>query len=122
MILREAETGRAIAEQAEIADTFWKRGIGLIGRKSLAEGAALWLEPCNGIHTFGMRFAIDVLYLDKNGVALRLLPNTRPNRICLPLRGVRVTVEFPAGTLAARNVCGGARYELVPPSPPVKSP
>ncbi len=112
MILRDAETGQIIAANVERADTFAKRAIGLIGRRSLAEDAALWLEPCNGIHTFGMRFAIDALYLDRAGVALRVLRNIRPNRICLPMRAVRVTVEFPAGTLAARGVEAGRRYAL----------
>ena len=112
MTLRDADTGRIIAANVEMADTVAKRAIGLLGRKTLAEGYALWLEPCNGIHTFGMRFAIDVLYLDKNGIALRLLPDVRPNRMRLPLRGVRVTVEFPAGTLAAQSVRVGEHYLL----------
>ena len=111
-MLRDAETGRVIAENVERADTFTKRAVGLLGRKMLAESAALWLEPCNGIHTFGMCFAIDALYLDKDGIALRVLPDVRPNRLRLPMRGARVTVEFPAGTLAAQGVTAGRRYLL----------
>ena len=110
--LRDAETGRIIAANVEMADTFKKRALGLIGRKFLAENTALWLESCNGIHTFGMRFAIDALYLNKEGIALRVLCNVKPNRICLPMRGVRVTVEFPAGTLAAQDIAAGRRYVL----------
>lgn len=112
MRLRDADTGRIIAANVEMADTSAKRAVGLLGRRGLEQNSALWLEPCNGIHTFGMRFAIDVLYLDKAGIALRVLPNVRPNRMRLPLRGVRVTVEFPAGTLAALGVKAGGRYLL----------
>ena len=110
--LRDAETGRIIAANVERANTFAKRAIGLLGRKALADDSGLWIEPCNGIHTFGMRFAIDALCLDKDGIALRVLSNVKPNRIRLPMRGVRVTVEFPAGTLQAQEVEAGRRYIL----------
>ena len=110
--LRDAETGRIIAANVERADTFAKRAFGLLGRKALAEDAALWIEPCNGIHTFGMRFAIDALCLNKEGIALRVYSNVRPNRVRLPMRGVRVTLEFPAGTLQAQGVAAGKRYVL----------
>ena len=62
-------------------DTFFKRFKGLMGRKSLAEGAGLLIEPCNQIHTFGMKFAIDTLTLDKDDVILYIDHEIQPGKI-----------------------------------------
>jgi uncharacterized membrane protein (UPF0127 family) len=110
--LRDAETGRVLVSRLEVADTAWKRAVGLLGRRSLAANTGLWLEPCNGVHTLAMRFPIDVLFLDREGRAIRLVESLRPWRFCGPVRGGRVVVELPAGTLAARAVRPGARYRM----------
>jgi uncharacterized membrane protein (UPF0127 family) len=108
--LCEAETGRVLVPRLEVGDSALKRALGLMGRAHLAEDSGLWLEPCNGIHTFFMRFPIDVLILDAQGLALRTLPAVRPWRFCLPVRGGRTVVELPAGTLAAQGIRQGGRY------------
>lgn len=107
--LRLAETGQVVAERLETADTAWKRVVGLIGRKTMPPGTGLWLEPCNGIHTLLMRFPIDVLVLDRAGTVLRVVPHLRPWRYCGPIRGARIVVELPAGTLASIPVAVGSR-------------
>jgi uncharacterized membrane protein (UPF0127 family) len=112
--LREAETGRIVVARLELADTAWKQAIGLLGRRALAGDAGLCLSPCNGIHTLGMRFALDVLFLDRNGMALRLAANVRPWRICGPMWRARTVIELPAGTLARQQLAQGRRYEVVP--------
>ncbi len=106
----EAETGRVLIPRLEVADTAWKRSLGLMGRRPLTSDTAMWLEPCNGIHTFLLRFPIDVLILDSQGRALRTISGLRPWRIVLPIRGGRTTVELPAGTLAAHGIQPGGRY------------
>lgn len=108
--LRETDTGYILVPRLRIADTAWKRAVGLLGRAMLEAGEGLWLEPCNGIHTLGLRFPIDVLFLDAEGRALRLVSNLRPWRLCGPVRGARIVVELPAGTLAACRIRKGARY------------
>jgi hypothetical protein len=112
--LREAETGRIVVARLEPANTPWKQAIGLLGRRELAPDAGLALTPCNGIHTLGMRFALDVLFLDRDGVAVRLAPNIRPWRICGPVWRARTVVELPAGAIACQGLELGRRYELVP--------
>ena len=61
--------GVELSSKAEVARTFRKRTKGLIGRslQEFAQGGALWIVPCDGVHTFGMRFPIDAAYLDSKG-------------------------------------------------------
>jgi uncharacterized membrane protein (UPF0127 family) len=110
--MREADTGRVVVARLEIADTLWKQTVGLLGRSNLAPDYGLWLEPCNGIHTLGMRFPIDVLFLDKEGRALRLLSHVKAWRFCGPLWKARTVVELPAGTIQARALQVGRRYQI----------
>ena len=87
-----------ICTKAEYANTFFKRFKGLMGRKSLAEGAGLFLEPCNQIHTFGMKFAIDTLTLDKDNVILYIDHEIQPGKIRKMVSKGRRVLELPSGT------------------------
>ena len=58
-------TGKVLAEQMEVPQTFVGRGIGLMFRRRLAPGTGMWIEPCNGIHMLCMNFAIDAVFLDR---------------------------------------------------------
>jgi uncharacterized membrane protein (UPF0127 family) len=108
--MREADTGRIVVAHLEIADNLWKQTVGLLGKARLEPEYGLWLEPCNGIHTFGMRFPIDVLFLDREGRTLRVVSHLRSWRICGPVRKARTVVELPAGTIQARALQVGKRY------------
>ena len=110
--LCEFAAGRVLAPRLEVADAGWKRAVGLLGRKCLDADSGLWLTPCNGVHTLLMRFPIDVLYLDKHGVVLRVVPNLRPFRVALPLRGTRTMLELPANSCAALEIVPGTRLML----------
>ncbi|MEA2646451.1 MAG: uncharacterized protein QOE92_1534 [Chloroflexota bacterium] len=98
--------GGVIVEDLEVARTSWSRFVGLMGRESLAQGGGLWIEPCNSIHMFFMRFAIDVLFLDRQNRVKKVMLNLRPWRISPIVFGARTTVELPAGTLADRSLEG----------------
>lgn len=114
--LTDAETGDVLIPRLEMADTLWKQTVGLLGRARLAPDEALWLEPCNAVHTFAMRFPMDLLFLDKGGRALRLIENLRPWRIGGPVRGAKVVVELPAGTIARLGLQAGKHYGAEPAS------
>ncbi|TYZ29256.1 DUF192 domain-containing protein [Selenomonas caprae] len=62
----------------EIADSFWQRFLGLMGRKKLARGTGLLLAPCNSIHMCFMRFSIDAVYIDKEYRVLKVVRDLRP--------------------------------------------
>ncbi|MDD5477956.1 MAG: DUF192 domain-containing protein [Candidatus Omnitrophica bacterium] len=88
-----------LADKARMADTFWKRLVGLLNRNSLEKGEALVLKPANSIHTFFMGFPIDVLFLDKNGKVIGLFPVFRPFHITSVYFGASLAIELPADTL-----------------------
>jgi uncharacterized protein len=62
------------------AETFFERGQGLLGCKGLAEGHGMLISPCNSIHTFFMKFAIDVIFLSKEDQILTIKHNMKPQR------------------------------------------
>jgi uncharacterized membrane protein (UPF0127 family) len=100
-------SGKELALQLAVADTLFARLKGLLGSSELPAGTGLWIKPCNSIHTFGMRFPIDALFLDQErrvvGVALAL----RPNRLSRIHFGARSALELPAGTIAEAGSCVG---------------
>jgi uncharacterized protein len=106
--------GRVVA-RADVARSWTRRGRGLIGRRGL-EGV-LWLEPCRSVHTVGLRFAIDVAYLDAGGRVL-LVRRLRPGRLGRARRGTRVVVEAEAGSFDAWGVAVGSTLTLHTPRPP----
>ena len=90
--------GRVVADQVEIAASFWSRGKGLIGRKSLPQGYGLVLRPCGSIHMFFMSIPLDVLHLDKDGRVVKILHGIKPWRAGPLVPKSRWVVELPAGT------------------------
>jgi len=90
-----------LAHHATAARTFVERLRGLMFRPSLAQGEALVLFGDNSIHTFFMRFPIDVLYLDREGRVLRLEEAMPPWRVGPVVDGCRIIVELPPGTIRA---------------------
>lgn len=86
-----------------MADTPASRGKGLLGRDSLADGSGLWIVPCSSIHMFGMRFAIDVIYLDRSQRVVKMVRDLKPWRLSAAW-GAHSVVELPAGALASVDV------------------
>ena len=104
---------RELAFVVVIADSALKRMKGLLGRETLEDGHSLLLKPCKGIHTIGMRFPIDVIFLDKRNVAIAVKRNLPPNRFTqLYIKATRV-LELPAGILSATKTEVGDVIEIV---------
>jgi hypothetical protein len=97
--IRNRTRKTVLATEADTADTSRKRRVGLLKHKSLPPGQGLWIVPCEGVHTFGMKFPIDVLYLNRKKKILKVRPHMGPRRISLCLRAHSV-LELPAGTIA----------------------
>jgi uncharacterized membrane protein (UPF0127 family) len=97
-----------LATHLEVADNTYTRRKGLLGREGLAPGSGLWIYPCESVHTFSMRFAIDLVYLDRDCVVKKVRSAVRPGRLsaCLAARSV---IELPAGTVAATGTMVGDR-------------
>jgi uncharacterized membrane protein (UPF0127 family) len=105
-------TNACLVASGAVADTFWSRGKGLIGRQDLAHGDGLLIDPCSSIHCFFMSIPIDVLYLDKEDRVVGMDKNLRPWRIGGFYRGARRVLELPSGTLAQNMIAIGERLEI----------
>ncbi len=101
-----------LATRLEVANTGPKRNKGLLGRKSLAPGEGLWIVPCESVHTFGMQFAIDLIYLDRNLRIKKVRSNVVPWRISLCLSAHSI-LELPPGTIGRTESHVGDTVELL---------
>jgi uncharacterized membrane protein (UPF0127 family) len=108
-------TSKAVATMVEIAATRSTRRRGLLGRDGLDQATAMLLAPCGSVHTVGMRFAIDVVFVDRQGYAVKVVHNLRPWRIALAAHG-RAVIEMAAGSLGEEEVLPGDRLYLAPVS------
>ena len=106
--LRVTNSTRAqlLADRADIADTSATRNRGLLKHTKLDPGEGLWIVPTQSVHTFMMKFTIDVVYLNKKKQILKLRPNMVKSRIsaCLSAHSV---LELPAGTVDATGTQKG---------------
>ncbi len=103
--------GRLLADRAGIADTSAKRRTGLLKHTGLAPGEGLWIVPCEGVHTFFMKFPIDVVFLNKTREVVKIRPHMGRRRITLSLRAHSV-LELPAGTIEETGTQPGDQLEL----------
>jgi uncharacterized membrane protein (UPF0127 family) len=109
--------GQQLADSAELARSFWTRGLGLMGRAALPPGYALIIYPEWSIHTFFMRIPIDVLFVGRDGLVLGLreaMPPNRPFAGVVPWRGQYV-VELPSGVIVATGSAVGDQLVVSPP-------
>lgn len=95
-----------------IAADWWSRLRGLLGHAPLQPGEGLLLRGENAIHTFGMTFAIDVLFLDRTGRVVHLISAMPPWRISPLVTRARDVLELPAGIIAQTNTALGDQIEL----------
>lgn len=100
MIALNQTTGEVLARDVEIADTHMSRAIGLLSRSGLASSEGLWIVPSRGVHTWGMRFPIDVIAIDNAGVIVDCVPAMKPWRMRMPKKGTLGVLELAAGRLA----------------------
>jgi hypothetical protein len=103
--------GTMVADRADIADTSLKRRTGLLKHTGLETGEGLWITPCEGVHTFGMKFTIDVVFLNKKKKILKIRPNMVKRRMALSILAHSV-LELPAGRLAETGTVAGDELEF----------
>lgn len=103
-----------LATALAVADTHWRRLRGLLGLTvdDFGNGRGLWIVPCRGIHTLGMGFAIDVLYLDHGLKVVGIQPDVRPWRVTPVLMQATSVLELPCGTAAETKTAVGDTIEI----------
>lgn len=107
--VRNDRSGVEVASSVTVADRWWRRALGLLGRHTLCRQEGVLLEPCGAVHTIGMSFAIDVAFLDVDGRVLSTRQALPPGRLARGGRTVRSTLELHAGALAHADTRPGDR-------------
>ncbi|MDP9261141.1 MAG: DUF192 domain-containing protein [Actinomycetota bacterium] len=103
--------GLVVCERCIVADSPLPRMRGLLGRRNLGSDEGVLLRPAGSIHTFFMRFPIDVVFLDRDGRVLRVAESVRPWRTAAA-RGARAVLELRAGESERRRVAVGDVLEV----------
>ena len=106
-----ARTGSVVATAVELADTRAARNRGLLGRDGMEPASALILLPCFSVHTMFMRFPIDVVFVDRDGVVVRVVTDLPPWRMAASFRAHAV-IEMMAGSVLYRDILPGDRLYL----------
>jgi len=107
-------TGVSLASALETASTPWRRAKGLLGRNALPRGGALLIRPCRAVHTWFMRFSIDVVFVDDHQRVVRIVHRLELFRTAWGGRRARAVIELPAGCADAAGVIEGDRVEFGP--------
>lgn len=107
--LRAVNTARGsvLGVRVGLADRWWLRLRGLMGRGSLEPGEGLILRPCRAVHMSGMSFPLDVAFLDRAGVVVAVYHALPPGARTRWHRGARDALELPVGTLATTGTAVG---------------
>jgi uncharacterized membrane protein (UPF0127 family) len=113
LTLVNARSGRIVASAVEVALTRLTRRRGLLERTGLDPASALILAPCFMVHTASMRFAIDVIFVDRSGRIVRIVRDLRAWRIAASLAAY-ATIELAAGALESRDVAVGDQLYVEP--------
>jgi hypothetical protein len=102
--------GKIVLDKIIMADTYSKRLQGLLGRKGLEDKEGMMIVPCNSIHTYRMKFPIDVLFVDKDNVVLKVLRDFKPGRMGPFVLKSRYVMEAEAGSF--RGIEKGDKLEF----------
>ena len=101
-----------LATHVRVADTSLERGTGLLKDTALAEGHALWIVPCNSIHSFAMKFVFDAIFLDRDLRVVHLVREMKPWRISKIKFSAKSVLELPAGVISASGTQLGDQFAM----------
>jgi uncharacterized membrane protein (UPF0127 family) len=103
-----------LATRVRLAATHWSRFRGLMGTEAsrFPSGEGLWIVPCHGVHTFAMRFPIDVVYLDRGKVVVHIEENLKPWRLAAVRISAASVLELPGHTLNSTRTAIGDEIEI----------
>lgn len=104
-----------VASRLRVADSHWTRLRGLMGTPvaQFAAGHGLWIVPSHGVHTFAMRFPIDVIYLDSSNTVIHIVENLQPWRVTQVRMDATSILEVPAHTIFQTGTAVGDPLEIV---------
>jgi uncharacterized membrane protein (UPF0127 family) len=107
------EGAELLLENLELAESFWARGKGLLGRKKIEDNEALWIKPCNNIHTFFMKFRIDCIFIDKKMEIQKIVSDIPSFRLIGPFWKSFSVIETQAGFAEKKKLKTGDQLYVV---------
>jgi uncharacterized protein len=113
MQLKNSSKNQIISSQLEVAKSVLARMQGLLGRDSISQESALWITPCNNIHTWFMKFPIDAVFVDRKLIVKSVHSNIQPWRLIWPQIQAHSVFELPAGRANATNIQPGDQLDVV---------
>ncbi|NQY99540.1 MAG: DUF192 domain-containing protein [Bdellovibrionales bacterium] len=112
--LVNTSNGQTLANFVEVASTFAQRNKGLLGRETLDSNRTLWIHKCPSIHTFFMKFRLDVIFVDRNLKVTSVHRDVGPWRLIFYGGwGAKDVFEFTAGALSNREVQPGDQLNVI---------
>jgi len=108
---------RFVATNVAVANSYFRRLVGLLGktRRWARAGQGLWIVPSHGVHTIGMLFPIDLIFLDREKNVVRLEEHVKPFRISIGSLRTHSVLELPAHTVFRTGTCVGDQLEFLKP-------
>lgn len=106
------KNGKELSDNIQVATHLFERMKGLLGKNELRAGESLWIKPCMSIHTFFMKFPIDVIFLNKQNEVIAAIENLQPNRLTSLYPKAVSVLELPAGTIEATATVIGDEIEI----------
>lgn len=106
--------GQEIATKVRIANTFFKRFIGLLCDKKIEAHEGLLIDPCNQVHTFGMKFDIDVVFVSKSGEIIHTESQMTPGKVSPTIIKCQKVLELKSGTVEKKCIMNGKRIAFDP--------
>ncbi len=110
---RIALAGEVVIPTLLVADRFWERMWGLLGRSNLPNGTAMLLKPCRAIHTVGMRFPLDLVFVDRDLVVTGTAANVCSGKYVVGKRGTWATIEMETGWFDLPKLDVGTALEIL---------
>ena len=111
-IVRNRTRGSTLGSEVRLADTPGARRIGLLKHDKLNTGEGLWIYPTQAIHTFGMRFPIDVVFIDRRMRVKRIYHQLAPFRLTSLVWSAQSVLELPSGSLAGTETTVGDELQF----------
>ena len=106
-------TGQHFSLHLHQAHRFFPRLIGLLGTEKFDDGKCLHIAPCTSVHTFGMKYAIDILFLDRNNCVVKAVSHQKPNRIVRSPWSTKSVLELPPGFIEEKGILKNHKLDLI---------
>lgn len=104
--------GVRLTECGRVADNYLTRVVGLLCDRQLELGDGLWIKPCNSIHSIGMRFIFDAIFLDRDLQVVHMMSQMKPWRISKIVLSAQSVLEVPSGIIAQTATQLGDKFEM----------